>query len=286
MKIIVFAVFLSIVQTSAPIPRKTTNSGTGAAQKTKNQPDKQQKPPDTALDVKNKEQSPTDTNHAKNYSNQNTEQPVKITELPAVSVRESGFNWQGWTANALLLIVGGLQIWILFGTLKVTKTAADAAKASADAVVNGERAWLLEVHHGPPQIGMAYFSEVILKNFGKTPAKVIAFKIEIQRGRSKEIPDNAGIYEGEVDTLVPVMVPQDVTMPHIAYSDSPITSEQMEEIKDQRKFLWLCGAFRYEDIFRQEPSHETRFCYIFEDRNDGLLARWHMAGPPEYNRAT
>ncbi len=42
--------------------------------------------------------------------------------------------------TGLLVVVGGLQVWLLFGTLRATRKAADAAKISADALVDSDRA--------------------------------------------------------------------------------------------------------------------------------------------------
>jgi hypothetical protein len=290
MKWLLLTVLLTFPQTLFPVPRQAADSSTRTRNNVENQSRNDHKPPaSSSSQIISKEQSPPTDTHGKEQGDKNAQQSVRITELPTVSVKDNGIDWRLWVFNGLLVVVGLLQVWLLFGTLKVTKTAADAAKASADAVVNGERAWLLMDSHGPilqrPQDGF-YQSPVTLKNFGKTPAKVIAINIAIQIESSRESPSDTTVYDGETHAVVPDMIPQGIPMPYMACSDAPVSPEQVDQIRDEKRFLWLCGSVRYEDIFRQDPIHETRFCYLREDRHDGMGMFWYEAGPPEYNHAT
>jgi hypothetical protein len=79
---------------------------------------------------------------------------------------------------------------------------------------------------------------------------------------------------------VPVIIAQNLDMPHYVRSSISMSFD----IRDRRNVLWLRGSVKYEDIFRQEPIHETRFCHIFEDWNEGTGMFWYIAGPAEYNR--
>lgn len=158
------------------------------------------------------------------------------------------------------------------------RKAAQAAKLSAEAVIAGERAWLLMKDIGGPSNPQKeyYACPIWFKNFGKTPARLVAVKIVLHVMIDGQIPSdmpNPGV-------IVPAMIPQDTDMPYLARSNISTAFD----IQDRRYSLWLCGVVRYEDIFRQKPVHETRFCYIYEDRSDGAGVSWHMAGPPEYNQ--
>jgi hypothetical protein len=292
MKIILLAMLLSVAQASAPIPRKAPDAATSDGHQTKNQTNGSQKPANSPPEIAGKKQPPTTDDHTNGQDNTNGEQPIKVSELPTVSVRGSEFNWQGLIANVLLFVVGGLQIWILLGTLKVTGKAADAAKLSAEAVLRGERAWLLMTKPGLPRMtpipdsqDISYSCFIEFKNYGKTPAKIIAINSEIQIGNSKESPDDFSIYSSRIQPVVPEMVPQGEPAPHMADSTTSIRREQTAQLYKTR-FFWVCGVVRYEDIFRPEPWHETRFCYLLEDRDNGLGVFWYLAGPSEYNSAT
>jgi hypothetical protein len=172
-----------------------------------------------------------------------------------------------------------------------TKASAEAALLGAQAVIDSDRAWLLisQLHSIQTswKLEQTYYRCFVdFKNFGKTPAKIVALSAEIQIGNTRDNPDDPSIYNSRIQSVVPEMVAQGESAPQVADCKIPITTEQTNGIRDKRYFLWLCGLVRYEDVFRGEPWHETRFCYLWEDRDDGSGPRWHMAGPSEYNGAT
>jgi hypothetical protein len=188
------------------------------------------------------------------------------------------------------------QTKILNESAETAKQAAEAALLNAQAVIDSERAWLLLKDHsapdkeekilGAPYSDSFYRCPIVLKNVGKTPAKLISARAEIQIADSNKGPRELAVFDGSVEGFVPEIIPQGETMPFLARSSRKITAQEQAEFGAGKRFFWLCGSVRYEDIFRQERSHETKFCYLWEERGDGLGCFWHMAGPREYNAST
>jgi hypothetical protein len=94
--------------------------------------------------------------------------PIEITKFPAVSISRDWIDWGFWVFSGLLVVVGSLQVWLLWRTLgaisrqadsleqqvkesrestaetiAIARKAADSALLNAQAVVNAERALLL-----------------------------------------------------------------------------------------------------------------------------------------------
>jgi hypothetical protein len=218
---------------------------------------------------------------------------VEVSPSPfLVKTEESPWEKALVVATVLLVFVGAFQIRFLWKTVTATEENAKAARLSAEAVITSERAWLLvskleivQFTKDEKTQTIHYWCRVACKNYGKTPAKLTAVKTVIQIGNNREVPDDFTIFEKQVQPYAPEVIPQEDPVPIIPRSRT-VSLAEMEEIREQKKFLWLCGVVEYEDIFRYEPTHETRFCYLLEDRLDGLGRRWHMAGPPQFNGAT
>jgi len=88
--------------------------------------------------------------------------------------------WSNW----ILVIVAGGGIFVAWKTLKTLIVQADAAKLSAQAVINSERAWV-EVGLGPPEVEpfddentdtfLRYSVQV--SNHGRTVARIESFQL-------------------------------------------------------------------------------------------------------------
>jgi hypothetical protein len=101
------------------------------------------------------------------------------------------------------------QTHILKKSAKTAEKAAEAAYLNAQAVINSERPWLLiqrEEHKDsitkpnffPLERTMsgqqrATYCHVSIRNYGKTPAKVIAEVLELQIGESRSGPPYPGV---------------------------------------------------------------------------------------------
>jgi hypothetical protein len=128
MKVFALAVLLAVMQASPPVPRKATDSSTGASQTIQSNASSDKTPstkPKSAIksqSTQNNEQS-TDGQRT-----ENAQQSVRITELPTVRVAPNKKDWMDyglWAFNLLLALTGGLQIWLLWRTFGAIHRQAD-----------------------------------------------------------------------------------------------------------------------------------------------------------------
>ncbi len=124
MKWLALAVFLTVMQTPPPVPRKAADSPAHAAATIKGKSTASQQKSQPAQSAHK-----TDSNGpAKSYSSEphpeDTEHQVGITKLPAVTVnppRRDLADWAYLAFSGLLVIVGFLQILLLCWTLKFVR---------------------------------------------------------------------------------------------------------------------------------------------------------------------
>ncbi len=206
--------------------------------------------------------------------------------------------------TAAAVIVGVITARAIWRQMKANEVSARAAKDSADALMRGDRAWVLikrtvtqdriEDPYLPTVVQMMTDKRIpncvfYLKNYGKTPAKMIAWKYELQIGDNPGTLPDATVYDmRNPPVFTPDMIPQGASFAQRA--DFKILPREQEfiDIKDRNKFLWLCGTVKYVDTFERGKGseHETVFCYVWETRMTTPKPFWRLAGLPEYIRAT
>jgi hypothetical protein len=189
------------------------------------------------------------------------------------------------------VIIGLITAIAIWRQMKANEVSAKAAQESAEAVMRGERAWLLtKTVQIPinPETDEPYDIDVtqslrlthavhIVENFGKTPAIVIAQRVELQIGTVENMDENqppdATVFNTEGSGYQRnYFIPQ---------GKSVDTNPTLREERPGG-FPWVCGVIRYRDVFRDKPEHETRFCLMYDPRMKGF----RLAGPREYNKAT
>jgi hypothetical protein len=309
-KLLFLAALLTIVQ-MPPVPRQASNSSAQHSDAKKN-PSNSQTPPEPAPSSP-KDQKPNGNQEPGNQrGSSDTPLFVRLGDLPHVSIIKDWADWALWGASGLLAIVGIVGIIFAYKTLRevkrqaeimeqqtrATEIAADAAKASADAVIHSERAWLLvegfdraylvpiETQTSRKSVAFPNF-----RNYGKTVAKMIAWKMELQIGDSSERPPDEKVYDLAGLKFVPAIIPPAEPIPYAAFLNSDggiITQQQLDDLlrKPPTKTLWLCGIIQYEDVFRPVPIHETKFCYLYETQMEGRDPFFRISGPPEVNTAS
>ncbi len=245
------------VQKAEPSANKSGNSGTQSESK--------------------RTQPPTRSDEQRN----NSQEAVKVRELPPVSITKDWSDRAYWVFSLLLVVVGGLQVWLLHGTLKATAASAAAAKANAEAVVNSERAWLLPNEFlDDLTLPAARDLAVKIRNFGRTPAFVTEWV--------------CGALISETED---VLARLNFSSPNLSSSGIPFTPgrqenfwvnwepgdlEQVGEVLASRKHLYIYGVVRYRDIVSGD-TRESNFCFHYFRR--GRERGWAME-PPEANRCT
>ena len=134
-----------------------------------------------------------------------------------------------------------------------------------------------------------------LRNYGKTPAKIIAEKFQLQIGGSAFVVPDLGVFEMKDATQDNFILAQTDSIQAEAelFPNKFITPEQKAEIDSKASFVWLCGFLRYRDTLGVEetteykpPEYETRFCLLWETTTNAPKPFWRLAGPKKYNNAT
>ena len=213
-------------------------------------------------------------------------------------------SWPNWAMVIIAAVTASIAIQTL-GTIKTqtkaAKDSADAAKKSADALMIGDRAWvLLEREDIQDKIQAPYLPTaeqmmveqrmphcvLFLKNFGKTPAKITALRFELEVSDNPNVPPSNAAYDIS-GTLNPYMLPQEGCLPY----EARLNTQRMEDCDSIRggvRFLWLFGIIKYTDVFERGPEslHETRFCYVWETRMNASKPFWFSRGDADYNRFT
>ncbi len=261
------------------------------------------------------------------------------TVVQQVSPQAQSKNWHEWFwppiwSNWALVLVGAGGVGVALRTLKnieaagkqtdriieqaskqaeSARIAAEATEKSAQALMNGDRAWLLVddvqlppegltfldaelvAGHSPPQ--RTYFT-IRFRNFGKTPAVIYGKEMRFSISDSSHEPPRTDIYGAYRLSEYRHIVPQDMSGgsatpgPHfwieVAFLEPTywLNHQQFTDVNNMAAFLWAYGVVKYLDVYGRD--HETRFCYRYdvppivpED-----YSHFCLAGEREYNKAT
>jgi hypothetical protein len=272
-KLVLAAVFACIAlaqsQPPAPTPPKTAEpQQQHAASKTgKSSPEQSDSQKSSSLVNGVQRNQPTDKDGNTRDTSEDPSPTDWITRLTAVIA----------AAAVAQVIVYVFQTNYIKRTLQETAKAADAATASAQFVINSERAWVLfEQLKGRPGDMVA----ISFKNHGRTPA----WFTEVRAHFVFSDPEVKNI---EWDKLQ--MFP---------YKQVIVSGESTAEFRlplDMNRLvqpeIWppgdsvVYGMIRYRDIFGQQ--RETTFCYAYHLLSDGSgTGEWKQSGPPEANQNT
>jgi hypothetical protein len=196
----------------------------------------------------------------------------------------------------------GNQTNVLWKSVAATQESADAALSNAKAAIASERPWLLiekdniqEPHLNPIDTqpsGESHHSycEFYVRNYGRTPARVLSEKAELQISNNPSKPNDPDVFNVDWSRKNIFMLPQGerivakAPVPPLGY----VKSEELREIRSKQKFIWLCGYVRYSDTFDRNgiAEYETKFCYLWDSDVENPRPHWRLAGPPEYSTAT
>jgi hypothetical protein len=83
----------------------------------------------------------TQTNSGGQHS-EDAQRSVGISKLPPVSVTRDWADWGVWVFSLLLVVVGFLQVWLLWSTLGAMKRQADLMKQQGDIQVAAMQQWV------------------------------------------------------------------------------------------------------------------------------------------------
>jgi hypothetical protein len=229
-----------------------------------------------------------------------------------------------WVTNwlyALLFLAAIAAAIIALRTLSAIKdqvtanaVSADAAKRSADALCDIERAWILVKQVGNPAggwynplnptytPGMVFEFRVV----GRTPAKVTNahFRLHLVGAKPGIVPPepdlpslpnyncSSQIRNSEIPEGGRVLAPEDTF--RISLTVPYLTEDQWIRLKDGKEVMCAYGFITYKDAFGNE--RETRTCYVYDFAWGGVIVSpdgteqhgpgFYIGGPPEYNKET
>jgi hypothetical protein len=232
------------------------------------------------------EESPNATRGGCSETKQKSESEKQDTNQPKEDMLYRAYLW-----STIVGVIGGLLgiAVIYFQTKHVRKsaeaaeTAALAAKANADAVVNAERAWVFSAMEklGPESFSLKF------TNHGKTPAEVIDIKqretwTELMDPDKRELPVPPD-YGLETKFVQPrIIVPGKFFVYDNTMLASVLPGEIYSQLKTSRKRYFIYGRVRYRDLIDRTRVRETGFCYFWSP----LLDEFIIGGPSEYTYYT
>lgn len=246
-------------------------------------------------------------NTAQNPHSQSTQPTSESHKQPDTKQNCAKNKTPHWYASPewILAIVAVITLLIVGYQSVQMRKAAEAALLNAKAVIHAERPFLvipmgeefskienpILITRVPGEYRRSYCNFKI-KNFGRSMAKIIEERLALFHGT---VPDST-IFDRLSPFLEGYAFPPNEVVPHQATfePDGRITPQELAEIVTRKRFVWLCGYFRYKDTFDRPdaPEYETRFCFrwVYDQTKstDPSIHRsfWIMAGPSEYNRAT
>ncbi len=193
--------------------------------------------------------------------------------------------------TGVLAVVGVLQ-WIalhrqaghLRHGLNIAQKSAEAARLSAQAIINSERPWIItrvllrevkvptkgnDVH----SVVAKKFLTFTISNIGKTPAQIVSvFSGHKYTDCGEQLPDLPD-YSAEVS-----LEQQRILAPHERwnYENWPTAT-----VSISGKWYWRYGRVVYRNVL-DSSRHETCFCFLYSEP----LNEFIVGGPSEYTKYT
>jgi hypothetical protein len=309
MKLLILAVLLAI-QTGPPVPGKTSGvtdpKGHSLSQHPENNRAALSQSPSS---VNARINTPSNESSGHEGSRDQTQQSIKVGELPLVSIKKDPIDWGVWLFSFLLVVVGILQWCVLRSQAKImrahathlknlaiaAKDNAEAARSNAQAFIRTQRPWVIVEFEQIDILDKKTYPafHIFATNYGKSPARVISYTPNPDPIVCNS-PDNLPLPYPTSSSVLSVerFLPQGK---RIEIGDfRPLAPENVAKWADwiaargteRKPTLVIYGEIIYTDDITPEP-YKTRFCYSHTDRvsaNTGGTLIWR--GPSEYNRYT
>jgi hypothetical protein len=305
MKLLVAAVLLTVIQTPAPSPKPIPNTDTVK--------EPSSAPPRTPPNADTTKTNPEDSNA------QDKRQFISVRELPPISVRKDWTDRAYWTFSGFLVIVGLLQVALLWRTLRAIKRQADtmerqsgileknviAAEANASAAqtnaeaaregievaINKERARIrIEISGRSLGFKASDINEVsyTVMCHGYTPAFITDSRATVLVSPKSE----PSIGNRDVPMSLPSLINpslEGIPKSAILMSGPLLKEDDIERIDKGELFVHFYGFIKYRDVFGR--GRETNFRYLWSlsrlTNSDGThFGYWTKCGQPEANSET
>lgn len=190
------------------------------------------------------------------------------------------------------------NVEIVTNIASAAKEGADAALLNAQAVIKSERPWIIGSVgdesfrlFGNPSIAPRFW--LAIQNSGRTPGKLVRVLMKFEKRRSRD--DLHGIendlFHNDICPIpyvlmIPNSLPFKVSLP-IA-EEQPLTTEEMNAIRDGKLFLAVYGVIEYEDIFdTPDKAHKSGFFFYYSYGNPTSHGfQTYYSAHPDYLQAT
>ena len=227
--------------------------------------------------------SRADANRPNNFELQNLELQRRLADAnDRTSLFTSGLLVVGAAQVAILF----LQLYLLRSTLNATKTAAEAAKKSADlseqAMHTTERAYLDVDSVAIENFGSGQTPRISVTttNRGRTPATLVSSVITFDVAESlpavrygEEVPRFRNVGPG-------------ATFEHVMLFETPLSDAEHALVVGEDRSIFVWGRMRYLDAFGKE--HVVGFGAVARGAGRGVpaLGRTSVLQQPGYNYST
>ncbi len=190
------------------------------------------------------------------------------------------------------------NVGVVTEVAEAAKKNAAAALLSAQVVIKSERSWItgsvgdesFRLFRNPAIIPKFWLA---IKNSGRTPGKLVRVLVKFEkrdslnglRGIEHDLTDNGLIpYVLLVPGEEPFQIGAAIT------GSQPLGREEMNDIRDSKKFLVAYGVIDYEDVFDfgfPEKKHRSGFFFYYSHSGPtGPGFQTYYPAPPDYLQVT
>jgi hypothetical protein len=297
-RLAIVAALLAVTQTPVPVPGQAANNPTASSGNVQKQPEggkPNAQPTVSAVPQSSTRPAKPD---AQKPDSENASNSVTIRELPTVSVGKDWADWSYWGFGGVLVVVGSLQVWFLFGTLRAIQTqsghmerqtkiledSVSAAQKSADAALAQVEA-AKSVQRAQLRIEFADPDWTFDEELGGYP---IRYQLILDGTTRAYVPQNSIFaYMGQTSRTergfrVELHVPRNFTPEMSPYKDYTLIRKNAEGFPDvdtepgkaesveQHNFtVFVDGHIMYRDIFGDEWILEIDRCWVPNSRHYG-----------------
>jgi hypothetical protein len=120
----IFAVLLAVAQAPMPIPRQAADNSAGGSHQSSKQKTSEDAHSNSGVPPLSKIDEGKGAENGQQPTSKNDDQAVTISKFPHVSVAKDWADWAYWGFGGLHLIVGALQAWFLWSTLRAIQVQA------------------------------------------------------------------------------------------------------------------------------------------------------------------
>src|ERR1700677_1860205 len=115
-RLAIIAVLLASLGDAPPIPGQIANNPAGSGGDVQKQQGNGERNGKSALAPLPQNGAQPSSDDSEKPNAENTGNPVAISKLPTVSIGKDWADWSSWGFGGILVVVGSLQVWFLYGT--------------------------------------------------------------------------------------------------------------------------------------------------------------------------